>query len=85
MNEHMLGEHFHSSDIVDKTAQDTDNLVLNSDPLTGQVPVLATLIQQKPAGDGTVSEFVQEAPMDQTILYKDSVGEAVLRLMFQLA
>jgi hypothetical protein len=84
MDEHMLGEHVRSLDVVDETAQDTNSPILNSDPVISQPPVFAALIQQTPVGDGTVTKVVpmdatvvQDAPLDKTILYKDSVGETI--------
>ncbi len=84
MDEHMLGEHVRSLDVVDETAQDTNSPILNSDPVISQPPVFAALIQQTPVGNGTVTNavpmdatVVQETPLDKTILYKDSVGETI--------
>jgi hypothetical protein len=86
MNGQNFGEHFNSAGFVEPTNSVRDNLGVDVNP-SGEkdAPVLAALVEQTPAGSGTVAPVypmidetvVQEAPGDETIVYKDSVGESV--------
>jgi hypothetical protein len=83
MNEQNFGEHFNTSDIVERTEKDTSSPVANSDPLTDKVPVEAALIHETPMGGtaatvGPMDEtIVHEAPVAETIPYKAPVGEPI--------
>jgi hypothetical protein len=85
MNGQSFGEHFNASGFVEPTDNVRNNLGINTDPSTEEAPVLAALVEQTPVGSGAVAPVyplvdetvVQEAPGDETIVYKDSVGESV--------
>jgi hypothetical protein len=83
MNEQNSRERFNTWYTAERTEQDTNSPVADSDPLADKVPVEAALVDETPMGgtvaavgpmDGTI---VPEAPMAETIPYKAPVGEPV--------
>ena len=83
MNEQNSGRPFNTWDIVERTEQDTNGPLANSDPLADEVPVEAALVDETPmggtvAGVGPLDETItHEAPMAEAIPYKAPVGEPV--------
>ncbi len=84
MNGQNFGEHFNASGLVEQSDQDTHNPAVNSDPIAGETPVLATLIYETPQGGmlpplhPQEETIVQEAPLGQTIVYnQESMGETL--------
>jgi hypothetical protein len=68
-----MNEQFNTSDIVESTDKDTNNPVVNSDPLADKVPVDAALIHETPMG-GTVAVV---GPMEETIVHEAPMGETI--------
>jgi len=86
MNGQNFGEHFNSAGFVEQTGNVRDNLGVDSGSFAEKdTPVLAALVEQTPVDGGIVAPVyplvdetvVQEAPGDETIVYKNSVGESV--------
>lgn len=73
MNEQDFGERFNTSDSVERTNQDTNSPVVNSDPFADKVPVDALLISETPVG-GTVAAV---GPMDEAIVHEAPMGETI--------
>jgi hypothetical protein len=87
MNGQNFGEHFNAAGFVEPTDNVRNNLGVDSGSFVEKdTPVLlAALVEQTPVDSGAVAPVyplvdetvVQEAPKDETIVYKNSVGESV--------
>jgi len=89
-----MNEQFITSDIVERTGQDTNSPVVNSDPFADKIPVDAALIHETPMG-GTVAAIntmneplanqfpmyepaVQEIPMGETVAVVEPMDETIV-------
>ena len=84
MNAQYFEERSITSDSVERTDQDTNRPVENSDPFAGQeAPIVETSVQEIPAEEtaaevGPVEEVVfQEAPMGQILIYNSEIGGTI--------
>jgi hypothetical protein len=85
MNAKNFEDRVNPAEDVERTIQDTDSPVANSDPFANKAPVMAALIEQTPMGGGTVAtvglmdeENVHEAPLDQRIPTNVAEVEAIV-------
>ena len=85
-----MNEQFNTSDFVERTDQDINNLAVNSDPFAEKIPVDAALIHETPIGEtipdkdplgetiadeSRVSKSIPyEAPMGETITHEAPIG-----------
>ncbi len=71
MNKQYFDERFNTSAVVERTNQDMNSLVENSDPLAGQeAPMVETPVQETPMEE-TVNEV---RPVEETILREAPMG-----------
>jgi len=89
-----MNEQFITSDIVERTGQDTNSPVVNSDSFADKIPVDAALIHETPMGGtvaviNTMNEFlanqfpmyepaVQEIPMGETVAVVEPLDETIV-------
>lgn len=73
MNRLNLGGHVNTSDGVVRTDQGKDNLVVNTDPLHYEGPVLAAPVQEMPMGKGIVAV----GPADEAVVHAVQLGETI--------
>lgn len=75
MSDHYYGDNYKPAEFVERTQQDANNPVVNSDPFVDKAPVDAATVKEIPMG-GTVAAV---GPMDEAIVKETSTGEAIAR------